>query len=492
MKKFILFTLLSIFMLSCADDSWKQELEEIKAELANQKKLIEALQQNATITSIEQGEGKYTIHFSDGQSITLSNGKTPVITIGENGNWFINGIDTGKPSKGENGQDGENGTNGETPTIEIGENGNWYIDGVDIGVKAEGVNGINAPTITSIVDYGNLFIFYFSDSSTITCLKNTINISSDRWAGYVCPNEIISLNENFIRKNTFISCHIKFEEFQPFYFGRGLKYYAGYYIEVQKDSIYIHNISSGDKIIEKYKHNLIFSNSIFVSIDYTYTTKAYLSIQTGVNKFIHEITWWAGGATFFKNIGNNNIDIQINFQAKDILCPIWIIGDSYINWISKERWPYYIYKSGYTNWLADHIPGGNSGLMLKSFKNILSYGTPIYAIWCIGMNDTSDKETVNNTWLKNTQEFIKECDSKGIIPILTTTPSVPNRNHKFKSEWVRNSGHRYIDFSSSVSINDSSIWYTGTLNSDNVHPTALGAELMSNQVLIDFPEITIN
>lgn len=160
-------------MLSCADDSWKQELEEIKAELANQKALIEALQKNSTITSIEQGEGKYTIHFSDGQSITLSNGKTPVITIGENENWFINGVDTGKPSKGEDGQDGENGTDGETPTIEIGENGNWFINGTDTGIKAEGIDGNDAPTIISIINDANELVFIFSDNSQISVPLST-------------------------------------------------------------------------------------------------------------------------------------------------------------------------------------------------------------------------------------------------------------------------------------------------------------------------------
>lgn len=152
-------------MLSCADDSWKQELEEIKAELANQKKLIEALQQNATITSIEQGEGKYTIHFSDGQSITLSNGKTPIITIGENGNWFIDGTDTDKPSQGNNGADGQ------TPTIEIGANGNWIINGSDTGIKAEGIDCKDSPYIVNIIDNEVEMIFYFSDNSEIVVTK---------------------------------------------------------------------------------------------------------------------------------------------------------------------------------------------------------------------------------------------------------------------------------------------------------------------------------
>lgn len=77
-----------------------------------------------------------------------SEGKTPEITIGSNGNWFINGEDTGLSSKGEDGSkieirggywyiDGRNtgvpavGQDGSTPQITIGSNGNWFINGVD-------------------------------------------------------------------------------------------------------------------------------------------------------------------------------------------------------------------------------------------------------------------------------------------------------------------------------------------------------------------------
>lgn len=86
-----------------------------------------------------------------------------VVTIGENGNWFIDGVDTGKPAtarleapqlrinevtkywevsydegatwtslniiaEGKDGQNGQDGTK-----VEIGPNGNWFIDGVDTG-----------------------------------------------------------------------------------------------------------------------------------------------------------------------------------------------------------------------------------------------------------------------------------------------------------------------------------------------------------------------
>lgn len=59
------------------------------------------------------------------------NGAVPV--IGENGNWFVDGVDTGVPARGKDGRDGV------TPVI--GENGNWFIDGVDTGVPARGADG---------------------------------------------------------------------------------------------------------------------------------------------------------------------------------------------------------------------------------------------------------------------------------------------------------------------------------------------------------------
>lgn len=59
------------------------------------------------------------------------NGATPV--IGENGNWWIGGVDTGVPAYGKDGEDGA--------TPEIGSNGNWWINGVDTGVPAKGQDG---------------------------------------------------------------------------------------------------------------------------------------------------------------------------------------------------------------------------------------------------------------------------------------------------------------------------------------------------------------
>ena len=156
----------------------------------------------------------YTITYTDGTTSTFTvtngsdglqgiqgekgeDGHTPVITIGENGNWYIDGVDTNIRAEGiqgetgngivsiekassnglvdtytitftdgttttftvTNGEDGvdgiqgEKGEDGHTPVITIGENGNWYIDGVDTNIRAEAITPPH---------YGETFSVYFN------------------------------------------------------------------------------------------------------------------------------------------------------------------------------------------------------------------------------------------------------------------------------------------------------------------------------------------
>lgn len=56
--------------------------------------------------------------------------RIPIPYIGDNGNWWVDGVDTGVQAQGPK---------GDTPYI--GENGNWWIAGVDTGVGARGPQG---------------------------------------------------------------------------------------------------------------------------------------------------------------------------------------------------------------------------------------------------------------------------------------------------------------------------------------------------------------
>lgn len=160
------------------------------------------------LTSSNDNVDTYTIYYSDGNTTTFTvtsgtdgtngiqgvpgkDGHTPVITIGSNGNWFIDGVDSNisakgpKGDKGDSGKDGvsitniqltekkdnvdtytiyysdgntstftvtngtdgsqgiqgEPGRDGYTPKITIGGNGNWFIDGRDTNIKATGPKG---------------------------------------------------------------------------------------------------------------------------------------------------------------------------------------------------------------------------------------------------------------------------------------------------------------------------------------------------------------
>ena len=70
-------------------------------------------------------------NLADTYTITYSDGSTSTFVV-------VNG------KKGEQGIQGIPGQDGHTPSITIGENGNWFVDGFDTNVKAQGNTGKSA------------------------------------------------------------------------------------------------------------------------------------------------------------------------------------------------------------------------------------------------------------------------------------------------------------------------------------------------------------
>lgn len=81
-------------------------------------------------------------YFAEDRWQLLGGGEINPPEISDHDTWIIEGVDTGKPSKGDTGPKGakgEDGTNGITP--HIGTNSNWFLGESDTGVLARGTNG---------------------------------------------------------------------------------------------------------------------------------------------------------------------------------------------------------------------------------------------------------------------------------------------------------------------------------------------------------------
>lgn len=146
-------------MVSCSDydDDINSLNDRVTAVEQTVKELQEKINAGAVITDVQTTEDGVKVTLSDGNSFTLENGKDgaagSVVTIGDNGNWFIDGVDTGKPSRGEKGEQGEpgepgqpggDGTTAPSKYYIPNEDGYWYV----VNVAADGTE--SAPEKTDV------------------------------------------------------------------------------------------------------------------------------------------------------------------------------------------------------------------------------------------------------------------------------------------------------------------------------------------------------
>ena len=170
MKKLGLLVLSCLLLLSsCYKDdinSLKDDVNKLKEQMARYETLLNALSNNLYVTSYEQRNGYYILTMSDGSQLTVRD-TSAFIKIGDNGNWFIDGEDTGIAASGTN----------EATSVAIGSNGNWFINGEDTGVKAAGQDGQSGAEIISISMVDGVMTFYFSDGRTIQLQVSTFSVT---------------------------------------------------------------------------------------------------------------------------------------------------------------------------------------------------------------------------------------------------------------------------------------------------------------------------
>ena len=181
--------------------------KQMNTNISSLQKIVEALQDNLSISKVEQISDGYIIHFSDGSTATIKNGKNsedaPIIGVKKDTDgiyyWTLDGewLTDEKGNKvkaqgtdGKDGVDGEDGTNGKdgiTPQLKI-ENGRWMLsmdngktwtdigqatgaDGTDGEDGIDGKDGTNGIFKSVTEDNDNVY-FTLEDDSVITIPKS--------------------------------------------------------------------------------------------------------------------------------------------------------------------------------------------------------------------------------------------------------------------------------------------------------------------------------
>lgn len=128
MRKFMYGMLAAAMLLgmwSCSEETTTDDtptVEELQQEI---NALRAQLEQKITAVNFEGSDMLLT--FADGTTLRTPAPESVIPTIGENGNWWVNGTDLGVKAVAS------------VPTI--GANGNWIVDGEDTGVSAAGTEG---------------------------------------------------------------------------------------------------------------------------------------------------------------------------------------------------------------------------------------------------------------------------------------------------------------------------------------------------------------
>ena len=243
-------------------------------------------------------------------------------------------------------------------------------------------------------------------------------------------------------------------------------------------------------------HGLTIANNIQLIWEMTATASVKFTLISNGNLFEHEFTNFTRqviGNPFVYSADSELTGCKLTWTCVDIKKSIWMFGDSYFAY-DPARWTYYLYQYGYdNNCLLDGFPGEGSTNGRVAFNNLLQFGTPKFAVWCLGMNDGGDSDSApSSDWETAKNYFLNLCAENDVVPIFATIPTVPSINHEQKNTWIRSSGYRYIDFAKAVGASASGVWYGDMLASDNVHPSASGARALFARVLLDLPEIMVD
>lgn len=369
----------------------------------------------------------------------------------------------------------------------------YILNGKASGLTAEAAD-VNGDDEVNSADVVRIYNSIVSGQRIINDFKPLSETAADT----LPAGDILRLSEHYVRENSRIHATVHTLDGTPIsgtvYVGRGYEAWYGTYLKITRDTVQILRRSETEEIVDRTRvHGLDITDSLAVSICCDEAI-GQITLSTGGQTFTMKCSWNGGSAPFVLNDTRQAVFTELRYSNPDYLHDIWLFGDSYLT-RSVNRWVYYLRERGYTHWLADRCAAVTAEKALRYFKVSLRHGTPRYALWLVGLNDTGDYDGPSRRWLTATKEFLALCEANGITPVLQTIPNTYITSlgrlklHQGKTDWVRSSGYRYIDLAAAVGSQPDGYWAEGMQGPDGIHPTPAGAQAMAEQVLKDFPEI---
>lgn len=341
---------------------------------------------------------------------------------------------------------------------------------------------------TNYVPYANKI-----DDKLLPANRNmTIGNGFAKTTGNISTGQSLTLFTNNIKKNNVYNFTAKITSFGSLIIGHGTNQYESSFVTITPTNIDYTEITPYEYTVQ-HTHGLTINTFIHVLIEVkNRTAHITLSSNSGTYEFD---TQWDGSSNaypYVKCVSGALSECVFTWSCADFIKPLWVIGDSYVQFIYDMSWCYYMNEHGYLkNILLNGFGGETSEQALAALVEEVEYGKPEAIIWALGLNDGTDTaDDPNANWLSGVEEFINICTNKGIEPILCTLPTVPSVNNEQKNSYVRSSGYRYIDFAKAVGATDAGIWYDDMLSTDYVHPTAKGALALFERAITDIPELT--
>ncbi|MFI3299284.1 MAG: PL29 family lyase N-terminal domain-containing protein [Rikenellaceae bacterium] len=158
-------------------ESLKEDIAELNSSVSAMQTIIDALENGSVITSVTETETGYTITFSNGESIEITNGSNaPVISVIEvDGVYYWATTQNGETTALLDDNGDMIPVTAQTPTVDIDDEGYWTVNGERITdsngnpIKAEAGDSF----FKDIVETDTYVTFILSDGTTIVVPKAT-------------------------------------------------------------------------------------------------------------------------------------------------------------------------------------------------------------------------------------------------------------------------------------------------------------------------------